>query len=654
MEENVHACCAGYCAGEERGEWKTYLRLLFALAMLVAGIVGQHAGAAFFRHEVWRPCWFALAWLPVALPVAKEAWEALRKGDAFNEFTLMLLASLGAFYIGEYPEAVAVMLFYAVGEMFQDKAVAKARGHIQSLLDVRPRTATVRRGGRWMAVAPETVEVGEEIEVKAGERVPLDAVMLEGDASFNTAALTGESVPRRIGEGGEVLSGMIPSDRVVRLRAVRAYTDSALSRILDMVQHAASRKAPTELFIRRFARVYTPAVTLFAALLVVLPYVYSLLAPSFVFDFHVWLYRALVFLVISCPCALVVSIPLGYFGGIGAASRKGILFKGGNCLDAITHVDTVVFDKTGTLTRGVFRVQEVRPVAGTESGKLAAWAAAAEAGSNHPIARAVCGYAEGLGLALPEVRDTEELAGMGLRAATAEGELLVGKAALLASRGVDCPEELAMVPETIVAVALDGRYLGCMLLADEPKEDAAVAVERLRSLGIGQLCVLSGDKSALVAKLAAQLGIPASHGDLMPEDKVRYIEKLQHDGAARVAFVGDGLNDAPVLAVSGVGIAMGRLGSDVAIEAADVVLQTDQPSEIADAIAIARRTRAIVWQNIVGAIGVKLLVLLLGVFGVATLWEAVFADVGVALLAVLNAMRLLRDKKAGAHAGSVR
>ena len=317
-------------------------------------------------------------------------------------------------------------------------------------------------------------------------------------------------------------------------------------------------------------------------------------------------------------------------------------------------MDTVVFDKTGTLTRGVFRVQEVRPAAGTESGMLAAWAAAAEAGSNHPIARAVCGYAEGLGLALPEVRDTEELAGMGLRAATAEGELLVGKVALLASRGVDCPEELAMVPETIVAVALDGRYLGSMLLADEPKEDAAVAVERLRLLGIGQLCILSGDKSALVAKLAAQLGIPASLGDLMPEDKVRHIEKLQQDGAARVAFVGDGLNDAPVLAVSGVGIAMGGLGSDVAIEAADVVLQTDQPSKIADAIAIARRTRAIVWQNIVGAIGVKLLVLLLGVFGVATLWEAVFADVGVALLAVLNAMRLLRDKKADAHAGSVR
>lgn len=653
MEEKMHACCAGHCSGEGQGEWRTYVRLSFSFALLVAGVVFQYAGMAFFNHRVLEPCWFALGWVPVAVPVIREAWEALRKGDFFNEFTLMLLASLGAFYIGEYPEAVAVMLFYAVGEMFQDKAVDKARGHIRALLDVRPQTATVRRAGQWTPVAPDSVAIGEEIEVKAGERVPLDGVMLEGGASFNTAALTGESVPRRIEAGGEVLSGMIPSDRVVRLRVVREYSDSALSRILEMVQHAASRKAPTELFIRRFARIYTPAVTCLALLMVVLPYGYALWQPSFDYDFQTWLYRALVFLVISCPCALVVSIPLGYFGGIGAASRRGILFKGGNCLDAITQVDTVVFDKTGTLTRGVFQVQEVCPADGVKAGELAGWAAAAESGSSHPIARAVCDYAEKLGLALPEVDTTEELAGMGLRASTPRGVLLVGKAALLTSNGVACPEALAQIPDTMVVVALGGRYMGYMLLADEPKKDAVSAVRRLLALGIRKLCILSGDKTALVGKLAGQLGIPAFYGDLMPEDKVRHIGQLQQAGAGRVAFVGDGLNDAPVLAASGVGIAMGGLGSDVAIEAADVVLQTDQPSKIADAITIARRTRAVVWQNIVGAIGVKLLVLLLGLFGVATLWEAVFADVGVALLAVLNAMRLLRDKKDGPHGAGV-
>ncbi|MCD8318244.1 MAG: cadmium-translocating P-type ATPase [Paraprevotella sp.] len=645
MEAHKHSGCCSHCATEESSDWKVYLRLIFSLLMLIGGMLLQRSGGDFFRLSGVRLGWFFIGWLPVSIPVMKEAWETMCKKDFFNEFTLMLLASIGAFYIGEYPEALAVMLFYAVGEMYQDKAGDKARDHIQSLLDVRSQTATVFRGGSWQTVHPESVQIGEEIEVKAGERVPLDGKMIGEGASFNTAALTGESVPRRIELDGEVLAGMIPTDRVVRLRAMREYTDSALARILDMVQTASSRKAPTEQFIRKFARVYTPAVTLLAVLLVLLPWVYSMIRPDFVYDFQSWLYRALVFLVISCPCALVVSIPLGYFSGIGSASRFGILFKGRSYLDAITHVDTVVFDKTGTLTRGVFRVQEVHPVEGFTPEELVGWTAAAEAESNHPIARAVGEYASEKQTAQPAVRSAEELAGLGLRAQTDKGELLVGKPALLLHGGVSCPEELAQIPDTIVVTAVGGRYAGYLWLADEPKEDAARAVKMLNALGLHRLCILSGDKSALVKNLAEKIGIPRFYGDLMPEDKVRHIEEIQRDAAGNVAFVGDGLNDAPVLAVSRVGIAMGGLGSDVAIEAADVILQTDQPSKIATAIRIARHTRTVVWQNIIGAIGVKLLVLILGALGVATLWEAVFADVGVALLAILNALRLLADKK---------
>ena len=645
MKTKAHTCGCGHGTCHTGNNRKTSLRLWFSFAVLISGIACQSLNTAFFRPSWVRLCWFFVGWLSVAIPIMKEAWETIRHKDFFNEFTLMLLASLGAFYIGEYPEAVAVMLFYAVGEMFQDRAVDKARSHIKSLLDVRPQTATVRRDGQWQTVAPETVGVGEEIEVKTGERVPLDGVLLEPETAFNTAALTGESVPCMIGQDEEVLAGMIPTERVVRLRTVRGYTDSALSRILDMVQNAASRKAPTEQFIRRFARIYTPAVTMLALLLVVLPWLYASWHPGFIYDFQAWLYRALVFLVISCPCALVVSIPLGYFGGIGAASRRGILFKGSNYLDAITHIDAVVFDKTGTLTRGVFRVQEVHSFGGLTADELVAWTAAAESGSNHPIARAIGEYAEQQAIMLPAVRSTEERAGLGLRAMTDRGELLVGKAALLAQNQVAFPEDILQIPDTIVVVALDGRYAGYLLLADEPKPDASRAVTALHALGIRNLCILSGDKSALVGNLAGQLGISRYFGDLMPEDKVRHIEEFQTKEHTRVAFVGDGLNDAPVLAASRVGIAMGGLGSDVAIEAADIILQTDQPSKIAEAIRIGRRTRAVVWQNIIGALGVKLLVLALGASGAATLWEAVFADVGVALLAILNAVRLLSNKK---------
>ena len=647
MSTHEHACgCAhSHCAVSSASEgWNTCIRLSFSMVLLLGGLVFQWSKVPFFQREWVALCWFLVGWVPVAMPVMRDAWHTIREHDFFNEFTLMLVASLGAFYIGEYPEALAVMLFYSIGEWFQDKAVEKARRHIKSLLDVRPRKATVWRSGHWVSVAPGEVEIGEEIEVKTGERVPLDGVVADGAVLFNTAALTGESVPRRIATGEEVLAGMIPADQLVRIRVVRKFTDSALSRILDMVQNATSRKAPAEQFIRKFARVYTPVVTGLALLLVVVPWVWSMVQPAFVFDFHAWFYRALVFLVISCPCALVISIPLGYFGGIGAASRKGILFKGSNYLDAVAHVDTIMFDKTGTLTRGVFRVQSVSPAEGVAPESLVAYAAAAETGSTHPIAHAVCGYAAECGLSVPVPAGTHEMAGMGVRTMVEGRAILAGNPRLLRREGVACPDSLSQIPDTIVAVAVGGRYAGFLLLADEPKEDAWMAVSLLKDLGIRRLCILSGDKSPLVGKLAGQLGVSSYFGDLMPEDKVRHIEEAKSAGD-KVAFVGDGLNDAPVLAASHVGIAMGGLGSDVAIEAADVVLQTDQPSKIAAAIKIARRTRHIVWENIVGAIGLKVVILVLGAMGVASLWAAVFADVGVALLAILNAMRLLCDKK---------
>lgn len=643
MEAKIQSCGCGHCQMERAADRTVYVRLSFSFVLLLSGLIMMWTDVSWFGMQTIRLCWFVLAWLPVAVPVMKEACEAACKKDWFNEFMLMSVASVGAFCIGEYPEAVAVMLFYSVGEFFQDKAVDKARRHIKSLLDMRPQTVAVRRGGTVCSVRPEEVSVGEEIEVKVGERVALDGVLTGERATFNTAALTGESVPRVLTAGDEILAGMIPTEQSVRLRTVRAYADSALSRILDMVQNAASRKAPTEQFIRKFSRLYTPSVTGMAVLLVLLPYVYSLAVPSFTFDIHTYLYRALVFLVISCPCALVISIPLSYFGGIGAASRRGVLLKGSNYLDALTRVNAVVFDKTGTLTRGVFRVQEVCP-SGCMADELVVMAAAAESGSSHPIGKAVMTCAAGRGVSLPAVWQVRERAGLGLMADTELGEILVGKSALLRQSGVECPEELSRIPETLVTVACNGRYVGYLLLADEPKEDAARAVERLRQAGIRRFSILSGDKTALVEKLALRLGITEAYGDLMPEGKVRHIEDMQARGA-NVAFVGDGLNDAPVLAVSNVGVAMGGLGSDVAIEAADVILQTDQPSKLAEAIRVARRTQTVVWQNIVGAVGIKLLILALGALGMATLWAAVFADVGVALLAVLNAMRLLIGKK---------
>lgn len=623
---------------------KEMLKIAVSFVLLAVGIFLSAADVPFFRDGRIRLVWYLAAYVPVGVPVLREAWETMRSGEIFSEFTLMSVAAAGAFLIGEYPEGVAVMVFYAVGELFQDRAVSRAKRSIGALLDVRPETAAVVREKGTETVSPAEVRIGETIEVRVGERVPLDGISESDAASFDTSALTGESVPRRIGRGEEVLAGMIATENVCRIRVARPFGESALSRILDLVRNAADRKAPAELFIRKFARIYTPTVMAAAALIVAVPWVWSLAASGFDYDFGDWLYRGLVFLVVSCPCALVVSVPLGYFGGIGAASRRGILFKGSNYLDAITKVNTVVMDKTGTLTKGVFEVQQVVPAEGFSEKQLLETVAAAEMRSNHPIARAIV-------RALPEMTpvfhtssDAKEIPGLGIETTVNGKEVLAGNAKLLGHYGVDFPSETDGIPGTIVLCAVERRYAGYIVVADMPKEDARDAVAGLRKEGIRRIVMLSGDRQAIVSRLAADLGIGQAYGDLLPEGKVERIERLKADPANVVAFVGDGINDAPALALSDVGIAMGGLGSDVAVETADVIVQTDQPGRIPMAIRIGRATRRIVMQNIVLAFAVKLAVLALGAGGLATLWEAVFADVGVSLLAVLNAVRIMRKR----------
>ncbi len=641
------SCCAHTheCAPEKHIEKKEsifaeYWKVGLSFILLITGIIMNALELPFFREGYFSLIWYVVAYLPVGLPVMKEAWESMKDKDYFSEFTLMFVATLGAFYIGEYPEGVAVMLFYSVGELFQEKAVDKAKRNIGALLDVRPEEAAVVRDGRVIIENPQNVKVGETIEIKTGGRVPLDGMMLNEVAAFNTAALTGESVPRSIRMGEEVLAGMIVTDKVIRIKVIRPFDKSALARILELVQNASERKAPAELFIRKFARVYTPIVIGLAVLIVLLPFIYSLITPQFLFTFNDWLYRALVFLVISCPCALVVSIPLGYFGGIGAASRLGILFKGGNYLDAVTKINTVVFDKTGTLTKGTFEVQSCNCESGVSEEELIRMIASVESSSTHPIAKAVVNYAGRRDIELSSVTDSKEYAGLGLEAAVNGIQVLAGNGRLLSKFQIEYPPELLSVTDTIVVCAIGNKYAGYLLLSDSLKEDARIAIQNLKALGIQNIQILSGDKQSIVSNFAEKLGISEAYGDLLPDGKVKHLEELRQHTENQVAFVGDGMNDAPVLALSNVGIAMGGLGSDAAIETADVVIQTDQPSKVAEAIKVGKLTRRIVWQNISLAFGVKLLVLILGAGGLATLWEAVFADVGVALIAIMNAVRI--------------
>ena len=641
------SCCAHTheCAPEKHIEKKEsifaeYWKVGLSFILLISGIIMNALELPFFREGYFSLIWYIVAYLPVGLPVMKEAWESIKDKDYFSEFTLMFVATLGAFYIGEYPEGVAVMLFYSVGELFQEKAVDKAKRNIGALLDVRPEEAAVVRDGRVIIENPQNVKVGETIEIKTGGRVPLDGMMLNEVAAFNTAALTGESVPRSIRMGEEVLAGMIVTDKVIRIKVIRPFDKSALARILELVQNASERKAPAELFIRKFARVYTPIVIGLAVLIVLLPFIYSLITPQFLFTFNDWLYRALVFLVISCPCALVVSIPLGYFGGIGAASRLGILFKGGNYLDAVTKINTVVFDKTGTLTKGTFEVQSCNCESGVSEEELIRMIASVESSSTHPIAKAVVNYAGQRDIELSSVTDSKEYAGLGLEAAVNGIQVLAGNGRLLSKFQIEYPPELLSITDTIVVCAIGNKYAGYLLLSDSLKEDAKIAIQNLKALGIQNIQILSGDKQSIVSNFAEKLGISEAYGDLLPDGKVKHLEELRQHTENQVAFVGDGMNDAPVLALSNVGIAMGGLGSDAAIETADVVIQTDQPSKVAEAIKVGKLTRRIVWQNISLAFGVKLLVLILGAGGLATLWEAVFADVGVALIAIMNAVRI--------------
>ena len=641
------SCCAHTheCAPEKHIEKKEsifaeYWKVGLSFILLISGIIMNALELPFFREGYFSLIWYVVAYLPVGLPVMKEAWESMKDKDYFSEFTLMFVATLGAFYIGEYPEGVAVMLFYSVGELFQEKAVDKAKRNIGALLDVRPEEAAVVRDGRVIIENPQNVKVGETIEIKTGGRVPLDGMMLNEVAAFNTAALTGESVPRSIRMGEEVLAGMIVTDKVIRIKVIRPFDKSALARILELVQNASERKAPAELFIRKFARVYTPIVIGLAVLIVLLPFIYSLITPQFFFTFNDWLYRALVFLVISCPCALVVSIPLGYFGGIGAASRLGILFKGGNYLDAVTKINTVVFDKTGTLTKGTFEVQSCNCESGVSEEELIRMIASVESSSTHPIAKAVVNYAGRRDIELSSVTDSKEYAGLGLEAAVNGIQVLAGNGRLLSKFQIEYPPELLSITDTIVVCAIGNKYAGYLLLSDSLKEDAKIAIQNLKALGIQNIQILSGDKQSIVSNFAEKLGISEAYGDLLPDGKVKLLEELRQHTENQVAFVGDGMNDAPVLALSNVGIAMGGLGSDAAIETADVVIQTDQPSKVAEAIKVGKLTRRIVWQNISLAFGVKLLVLILGAGGLATLWEAVFADVGVALIAIMNAVRI--------------
>ena len=641
------SCCAHTheCAPEKHIEKKEsifaeYWKVGLSFILLISGIIMNALELPFFREGYFSLIWYVVAYLPVGLPVMKEAWESMKDKDYFSEFTLMFVATLGAFYIGEYPEGVAVMLFYSVGELFQEKAVDKAKRNIGALLDVRPEEAAVVRDERVVIENPQSVKVGETIEIKTGGRVPLDGMMLNEVAAFNTAALTGESVPRSIRMGEEVLAGMIVTDKVIRIKVIRPFDKSALARILELVQNASERKAPAELFIRKFARVYTPIVIGLAVLIVLLPFIYSLITPQFLFTFNDWLYRALVFLVISCPCALVVSIPLGYFGGIGAASRLGILFKGGNYLDAVTKINTVVFDKTGTLTKGTFEVQFCNCESGVSEEELIRMIASVESSSTHPIAKAVVNYAGQRDIELSSVTDSKEYAGLGLEAAVNGIQVLAGNGRLLSKFQIEYPPELLSITDTIVICAIGNKYAGYLLLSDSLKEDARIAIQNLKALGIQNIQILSGDKQSIVSNFAEKLGISEAYGDLLPDGKVKHLEELRRHAENQVAFVGDGMNDAPVLALSNVGIAMGGLGSDAAIETADVVIQTDQPSKVAEAIKVGKLTRRIVWQNISLAFGVKLLVLILGAGGLATLWEAVFADVGVALIAIMNAVRI--------------
>ncbi len=633
--EPIHSDDDGHNHGAENSDgpgWKKHWDLLLALFILIVLLVLEYA----FKIKLPEIASFiinAIAYLFAGRKVLDLAFRKSKRGDIFNEFVLMSVATIGAFIIGEYEEGVAVMVFYQIGEWFQDAAVSNAKRSIKALLDIRPDEVTVIRNNAPLIADPSIVELNETIQVKPGEKVALDGELLSENASFNTAALTGESKPDTKYKGEAIFAGMINLNTVAEVKVKALYKDSKLSKILEMVQDATARKSQTQLFISRFAKIYTPIVFFLAVAVCFVPY-------FFVndYNFQTWFYRALVFLVISCPCALVVSIPLGYFGGIGLASRHGILFKGGNFLDVMTKINAVVMDKTGTLTKGVFKVQKV--VANSiDEKELIKLTAALEKNSTHPIAKAITDYAGDTTNGV-KTEDVEEISGHGLKGKVEGKNVLAGNIKLLKKYSISYPSAIETIVDTIVVVAVNNQYTGYITIADEIKEDAVQAIKDMHDLKI-KTVMLSGDKQSVVDEVAKTVGIDEAYGDLLPEGKVEKVQQLK-DAGKHIAFVGDGVNDAPVVALADAGIAMGGLGSDATIETADIVIQNDQPSKIVSAIKIGKITRNIVWQNIILAMAVKVFVLILGAGGIATLWEAVIADVGVALLAILNAVRIQR------------
>ena len=647
---NQNQCCQGDCSRHDEQHLHKHasshehivrelkvIEILKEQKNLLLGFVIFLIAVLFPLQQRVEIVLYLMSYLLIGGNVIGAFWRHIKRGEIFDENFLMTVATVGAFCIGEYPEAIAVMLFYEIGELFQSYAVNRSRHSITSLLDIRADHANLVTESSVEEVNPEVVSVGDYIIIKPGERVPLDGEIVEGQCYLDTSALTGESVPRLVSVGDPILSGCINTNALVKVRVTKVAGESTVARILELVENASSKKAQTERFITRFARVYTPIVVLLAILIAII--------PPFVFQasFSIWLYRALSFLVVSCPCALVVSIPLGFFAGLGGASKQGVLIKGGNYLEALTHADTVVFDKTGTLTKGVFKVIETHPVNMTED-TFIKFAAYAESQSNHPIAKSIV---EAYGHSIDEtvISSYEEVAGKGIKAVVNEQQILIGNATLMKESSLEVLSVSAT--GTIIHMAVDQVYVGYIVIADEIKETSKAAISKLKQQGVSQVIMLTGDQERIAKQVAEELGVDRVYAELLPYQKVEHVEQLLANQSKNksLVFVGDGMNDAPVLARADVGVAMGAIGSDAAIEAADVVLMEDDPMALVKAIDQAKQTKFILYQNIIFALGVKILVMILIAFGLATMWSAVFADVGVTVLAVINSTRALKSKK---------
>ncbi|MEH2403165.1 heavy metal translocating P-type ATPase [Nostoc sp.] len=611
------------------------LPLVVILSLYAPGVIFENQLHNTF-YSIGEYLLFIPAYLLSGWSVLKTAGRNILKGRVFDETFLMAVATLGAIAIHKLPEAVGVMLFYKIGELFQDIAVSRSRNSIKALLEVRPDYANIQIDGELKKVSPETVKIGDIIVVKPGEKIPLDGEIIDGNSQVDTSALTGESVPRTVSLGETVLAGMINKMGVLSIKVTKLFDESSIAKILDLVQNAKSKKAETEKFITKFARYYTPIVVFTSLAVALLPPLFISGATSLE-----WVYRALILLVISCPCGLVISIPLGYFGGVGGAAKRGILVKGSTFLDSLNAVNTVVFDKTGTLTKGVFKVAKIVPQNGFNEQELLHLAVKVESHSNHPIAQSIRN-AYGEKIDALDVRDYEEIAGYGIRAKVENQIVIAGSDRLLHREKI--AHDNCQLEGTVIHLAVDDIYAGYIVIADELKEDARHAIQALKRIGVDKTVMLTGDNQAIASQIAQQLGIDTYEAELLPEEKVNAIEKLLSSAGkhGKVAFIGDGINDAPVIARADVGMAMGGLGSDAAIETADIVIMTDAPSKVAEAIQIARKTRQIVWQNIGFALAIKVVFIGLGIFGIATMWEAVFADVGVALLAIFNATRAMK------------